>query len=463
MNISKDVQGFIRVVTASMVIALLAVSAPETVSCETQKKSSPADFYTELELFADVITTIQSDYVEEVKPKDLIYGALKGMLLSLDKHSQFMDPDLYNEMKIDTEGEFGGIGIEIGIKDDLLTVIAPIDSTPADRAGLKPNDKIVKIDEEPTRDITLAEAVKKLRGKAGTKVSLTILRDKEKELLEFTIMRDIIKLKNIKEAKVFEDNIGYIRLVEFRENSLRDFDAALTNLIKKGIDSLIIDLRNNPGGLLNSAVDITERFLAPGDMVVYTKGRIKSQNMEFKARYPRPFLEYPLVVMVNNGSASASEILAGALQDHKRAIIVGTKTFGKGSVQTVIPLRDGSAIRLTTSKYFTPLGRSIHGEGILPDVVIDEEEFKQEASSKDETEDVFEKIEKDRKVKEEKPQGEQEAKKEERKPTEKITDIQLLRALDIIKGIKIYKKFEEERPKSKNRAKPVEGITDARP
>ncbi|MBM3254633.1 MAG: PDZ domain-containing protein, partial [Candidatus Omnitrophica bacterium] len=243
------------------VVLLITVSAPPGINCQTKAKDFQGELYGELELFADVVTTIQSDYVEEVKPKDLIYGALKGMLSSLDKHSQFMDSDLYNEMKVETEGEFGGIGIEITIKDNLLTIITPMDGTPADKAGLKPNDKIIKIDGELTRDITLVEAVKKLRGKPGVRVQLTILREKEKKLLDFTITRDIIKLKSIKEAKVIEDNIGYVKLVEFRENTIKDFEGALKNLEKKGIDSLILDLRNNPGGLLNSAIDVAERFL----------------------------------------------------------------------------------------------------------------------------------------------------------------------------------------------------------
>ncbi len=428
------------------IVVFLGFLAPASINGQTGGKNFQEDLYGELELFADVITTVQSDYVDEVKPKDLIYGALKGMLSNLDKHSQFMDPELYNEMKIETEGEFGGIGIEITIKDNLLTVITPMDSTPAQKAGLKPNDKIVKIDGELTKDITLVEAVKKLRGKPGTKVQLTILRENEKKLLEFNLARDIIKLKSIKEAKVIEDSIGYIKLVEFRENTLKDFDNALKALEKNGINSLILDLRYNPGGLLNSAVDVSERFLKTGDMVVYTKGRIKNQNIEFKSRYAKPYLDYPLVVLVNAGSASGSEIVAGALQDNKRAIIVGTKTFGKGSVQTVIPLRDGSAIRLTTSKYFTPSGRSIHGEGIMPDVVVEEEELKDKESS-EEAQDVFERVKKEEESKVEKPEKDTETKKEEKKPAEKIKDAQLARAVDLIKGIRIYRTFEDKIPR----------------
>jgi carboxyl-terminal processing protease len=436
----------IRLYIWSLVIVVLTTVAPHNAESESRTANSQESLYEELELLADVITTVQSDYVEEVKPKDLIYGALRGMLAGLDKHSQFMNPELYNEMRVETEGEFGGIGIEISMKDNLLTIVTPMDGTPADRAGIKPNDKIVKIDGELTRDITLMEAVKKLRGKPGTKVVLTILREKEKQLLDFSLTRDIIKLKSIKEAKVFDDNIGYIKLVEFRENSVRDFDGAFKGLEKKGIDSLILDLRNNPGGLLNSAVELTERFLPKGEMVVYTKGRIKSQNIEFRSKYPRPFLDYPMVVLVNGGSASGSEIVAGALQDHKRAILVGAKTFGKGSVQTVIPLRDGSAMRLTTSKYFTPLGRSIHGEGVMPDVVVEEENHKKSEDLAEESPDIFEELKSEGKIDEgkEKLQKEEGIKKDIKKPSENLSDTQLMRAIDIMKGIKVYRAFGEK-------------------
>lgn len=442
MDILKRVLN-LNLLTYIFIAVFLIFLVPDGINCQTVGKNFQEDLYGELEIFADVIATVQSDYVDEVKPKDLIYGALKGMLSNLDKHSQFMDPELYNEMKIETEGEFGGIGIEITIKDNLLTIITPMDGTPAQKAGLKPNDKIVKIDGELTKDITLVEAVKKLRGKPGTKVQLTVLRENEKKLLEFSLTRDIIKLKSIKEAKLIGDKIGYIKLVEFRENTLKDFDSALKTLEKKGIDSLILDLRYNPGGLLNSAVDVSERFLKTGDMVVYTKGRIKNQNVEFKSRYAKPYLDYPLVVLVNAGSASGSEIVAGALQDNKRAIIVGTKTFGKGSVQTVIPLRDGSAIRLTTSKYFTPSGRSIHGEGIMPDVVVEEEEPKEKELSK-EPQDIFERVKKEEESKTEPPQKDIETKKEEEKSVEKIKDTQLARAVDIMNGIRVYRTFESK-------------------
>ncbi|MFH0771451.1 MAG: S41 family peptidase [Candidatus Omnitrophota bacterium] len=396
----------------------------ESVTQEVEKES---DIYRQLEIFSEVISIVRSEYVDEVKSKDLIYGAMKGMIQSLDKYSEFMDPESYNEMKVETEGEFGGIGIEIAIKDDLLTVIAPIEDTPAYKAGVKSGDKIVKINGEITRGITLLEAVKKLRGKPATQVSVTILREDEGKILDFDITRDLIKVKSIRDAKILEDGIGYVRLSVFQERSAKDLEDALVDLEKKGMNSLILDLRNDPGGLLNVAAEVAGKFLSLGEMVVYTKGRDKRQDMEFRANDKKPRTDYPLAVLVDQGSASGSEIVAGAVQDHKRGIIIGVKTFGKGSVQTVIPLPDGSAVRLTTSKYYTPSGRSIHGEGIMPDIVVE----RQQDKKKDEknTEEIFEKIDKS-------PKPEVETKER---------DNQLASAIDAIKTIKIYKTFIGEK------------------
>ena len=398
------------------------------ISFAEKNKDSGSNLYQELELFSDAVTIIRSDYVEEPESKKLIYGAMKGMLSSLDPYSQFMDPETYNEMKVETEGEFGGIGIEITIKDDLLTIISPIDDTPAYEAGLKAGDKIVKIDGEITRDLMLMEAVKKLRGKPGTNVDITVLRESEKKLLDFTITRSIIKIESIKKAEFIEDGIGYIRLVEFQEKTHKDLEENLRKLEENGMQGLILDLRNNPGGLLDSSVDVAEKFLEEGKDVVSTKGRVKNQNMVFKAKNRNKHLNYPMVVLINGGSASASEIVAGAIQDHKRGVIMGTKSFGKGSVQTVVPLSDGSAIRLTTSKYFTPNGRSIHGEGITPDIIVEREEYSKEGEKEDDV-DIFgtflgEKDDDLKKMMEEK---------------KKKYDNQILNAADVLKGILIYK------------------------
>lgn len=396
---------------------------------EKEKQQVKDDLYKELELFSDAVSIIRTDYVEDKKSKDLMYGALKGMLASLDPYSQFMDPDTYNEMKVETEGEFGGIGIEITIKDDLLTVITPIEDTPAYKAGLKPGDRIVKIDGGITKDLTLIEAVKKLRGKPGTDVNVIVLRESEKKLLEFTITRSIIKIESIKKAEFLEPGIGYVRLIEFQENTPRDLLDALTKLEAGNLKGLILDLRNNPGGLLDVAVDVAGKFLEEGKVVVSTKGRVENQNLEFKSKNKNNHLNYPIVVLINGGSASASEIVAGALQDYKRAILLGTKSFGKGSVQTVVPLSDGSAVRLTTSKYFTPNGRSIHGEGIMPDIVIEYQEVTKKDKEVDKDVEVFDKL-----LNEDKKTEQEKTIEKKRKEL----DNQLVSAIDVLKGVIIY-------------------------
>ncbi|MCM8782674.1 MAG: S41 family peptidase [Candidatus Omnitrophica bacterium] len=386
------------------------------------------DLYEQVELFANAVSLIRNDYVDEVNSKDLIYGALKGMLMSLDSHSQFLDPDAYKEMKVETKGKFGGLGIEITIKDGILTIISPIEGTPAFKAGLKPNDKIVKIDGKSTRDITLNEAVKRLRGEPGTTITLTILRENERRVLDFTITRGIIEIESIKEARILEDDIGYMRLVEFQENTPKDLLKKLQELKAKGMRSLIFDLRNNPGGLLDTSVKVAEIFLPAGQIVVSTKGRLKEQNAVYKAKYKKPYVDFPLLVLVNEGSASASEIVASAIKDSKRGIIIGTKTFGKGSVQTVIPLGDGSAVRLTTARYLTPNGQPIHNEGVMPDVIIPalqgSKRDRDEDVALEEKEGIFEKVE-----------GEEKGLKEA-KPIK--YDSQLERAVDLIKGLMAY-------------------------
>jgi len=394
-----------------------------------EKDNETDDLYKQLELFSDAVSLIRSDYVEEPGSKDLIYGAMTGMLSSLDPYSQFMDPEMYNEMRIETEGEFGGIGIEITIKDDLLTVITPIDDTPAYKVGLKAGDKIVKINGEITKDLTLMGAVKKLRGKPGTDVEVTVLRESEKKLLDFAITRSIIKIESIKKAEIIEQGIGYIRLSDFQEKTHRELEKSLRELEDKGMEGFILDLRNNPGGLLEAAIDTAGKFLEPDKIIVSTKGRVKNQNIMFKSRKKNKHLDYPMVVLINGGSASASEIVAGAIQDHKRGILIGTKSFGKGSVQTVVPLSDGSAVRLTTSKYFTPEGRSIHGEGIEPDIVVRYKELAKTESDEEDA-DIFDELLRPEEDDKEKIQAEKE--KQEK------YDNQILSAVDVLKGNIIY-------------------------
>jgi carboxyl-terminal processing protease len=385
--------------------------------------------YKELEIFADALAFVQAHYVDEVPPRDLIYGALAGLLGNLDPHSQFLTPEEYEDLMADTSGHFGGIGIEITLKDHLITIITPIEGTPAWEAGLQPNDRIVKINDTVLRDFTLNQAVKMLRGKPGTEVSLTVWREKEAKLLTFKIKRATIEIRDIKEARMLEQGIAYIKLVEFSEETPRHFDQALADLKSKGMNALILDLRNNPGGLLDQAVEVTERFVPKGEIIVSIRGRDPSQDEVFTSRSSSPYKDIPMVVLINDGSASGSEILAGCLKDHKRAILVGFRTFGKGSVQTVLPLRDGSALKLTTSRYYTPLGASIHDKGIAPDVVVPEELSAQDEGPEEEAalEEIFEGVQK-------KTDADALARLYQR-------DHALARAVDIIKGIKVYRQM----------------------
>jgi len=332
--------------------------------------SPSASTYDELKIFTEVLDIVQHSYVETPKSKELIYGAIKGMLNALDPHSSFLTPDEFKELQIETKGEFGGVGIEITIKDGWLTVVSPIEDTPAYKVGIKAGDKIIKINGKPTKDMSLTEAVKLIRGPKGTKVTLTIWRSEFTEPKDFEITRGIISIKSVK-AKTLEPGYGYVRLTSFQENTTAELKKALLKLEKQNspLKGIILDLRNNPGGLLDQAVKVADEFLNKG-LIVYTKGRLKGQQMRFNAhknKHPHP---YPIVVLVNGGTASAAEIVAGALQDHHRAFLIGQTTFGKGSVQTIIPLEDGSALRLTTALYYTPSGRCIQATGIEPDLAL---------------------------------------------------------------------------------------------
>jgi carboxyl-terminal processing protease len=350
--------------------ALLVVLTLSLGGSAVSKVTDNAATYEQLRLFTEVLNIVQNQYVDEVPPKDLIYNAIKGTLRGLDPHSSFLDPDSYREMQVETSGSFGGLGIEITLKDDILTVVAPIDGTPAYRAGLHTGDRILKIDGLATKDMQLADAVKRMRGKPGSKVTIGVLREGWSEPKDFEIVREQIRVQSVKTVELGE-GLEYLKLRQFQEQSPHDLEAALEKFAKSGMKALILDLRNNPGGLLTAAVEVSEKFIDDGKLVVYTEGRVRNQNMRFSAHAKRGYSQMPMVVMVNQGSASASEIVAGALQDWGRATIVGTQTFGKGSVQTIIPLSDGSGLRLTTAKYFTPKGRSIHGKGIAPDVVVE--------------------------------------------------------------------------------------------
>lgn len=421
---------------------LLAFFSLTNLAVSQIDQKTKDDLYSQIELYSYTLTTIQADYVEEMKAKDLIYGSLKGMLATLDPHSQFLDPEEYKELKTETEGKFGGLGIEISIRDGLLTIITPIEDTPAWKAGIKAGDRIVKIEDELTKDITLSDAVKKLRGKPGTDITITVLREEEFKILEFKLTREIIHIEDVKHTQILEDGIGYIRLTEFREDSAKAFRKALDELAEKGANSLIVDLRNNPGGLLNVAISITEEFLPAGETIVSTKGRRESQNTVTKSTNTRHLIEWPMVVLINEGSASGSEILAGALKDNKRAIILGTKSFGKGSVQSVIPLPDGSGLRLTTSKYFTPSGTSIHGIGIEPDIHVDFIEPGEEPV--DENEKKIDEIFNNVKMNETENKEDLKLSKKELEIHEKLlADNQVQSAISVLKGIRVYKKFND--------------------
>jgi carboxyl-terminal processing protease len=332
--------------------------------------ASPAA-YEHLKLFTEVLSIIQSQYVDELPPKEIIYGAIRGTLRGLDPHSSFLDPEMYREMQVETSGSFGGLGIEITLRDDALTVVAPIEGTPAYRAGIQPGDRIVKIEGMPTKDMQLADAVKRMRGKPGTKITISILREGWAEPRDFGITREQIRVQSVKTQEL-EPGIEYIRLRQFQEQTAADLDGILEKYGKHSkVEGLVLDLRNNPGGLLTASVDVAEKFLDSGKLIVYTEGRVRNQNMRFQGQNKKGHTDFPMVVLVNQGSASASEIVAGALQDWGRAVVIGTQTFGKGSVQTIIPLSDGSGLRLTTAKYFTPKGRTIHGKGLMPDIVVE--------------------------------------------------------------------------------------------
>ncbi|MBI1824675.1 MAG: S41 family peptidase [Nitrospirae bacterium] len=406
------------------------------------------DTYDELKTFSEVLSTVQKNYVEEVKSKDLVYGAIKGMLNTLDSHSSFMPPEAYKEMQVDTKGEFGGLGIQIGIKENKLTVISPIEGTPADLAGIKAGDVILKVDGQSSVNLSLQEAVEKMRGPKGSKVVLTILRENTPDPLTFTLVRDIIKIQSVK-SKMLDKGIGYIRVTQFQEHTSRDLDKALKKLKEDKMQSLILDLRNNPGGLLTSAIEISEAFLEPGKLVVFIKGR-DGKKEEYSSNGPANQENFPMIVLVNEGSASASEIVSGALQDWGRAVVVGVQTFGKGSVQTILPLSDGAGLRLTTAKYYTPKGRSIQNVGIEPDITVKPLPLKDakgtvmnrpilrekdlERHLKNETTKELEKEDSSTP-----PQSEESLPiLEEKKDQE---DIQLQKAIDLLKSWKIFKQL----------------------
>jgi len=432
MNKGKGMR-IAKIVMVVLVVFGLGISIGLSRSPKVSALSN--NVYEELKIFTDVLGLLQKEYVEETNSKDLVYGAIKGMLETLDPHSAFMPPSVYKEMQEESRGRFEGLGIEITVKEGILTVISPIEDTPAFRAGIQSGDQILKIDGELTKNLTLMDCVKRLRGPKGTKVTITIMREGFAKPREFTLTRDVIPIRSVR-YELMDKQYGYIRLSQFQEKTEGELEKAikaLENENKGGIRGLILDLRNNPGGLLDQAVKVSDLFIESG-LIVSMEGKREDQKMKFYAHSQGTITPYPLVVLVNGGSASGAEIVAGAIQDHGRGILVGTQTFGKGSVQTIFPMKDGSGLRLTTARYFTPSGRSIQAKGIIPDIIVKPslpEEEKAVQPPKPPSEKDLERHLIDTKEKEK-------VKKEEMKE-KKPNDPQLERAVELLKSWEIFK------------------------
>ncbi len=418
-------------------LVLIAFCASLGAVGQSASANEDSDYQT-LELFTDVLSIIRKSYVEEVDLTELVYGAIRGMLVTLDPHSSFLSPEMYQEMKDDTHGEFGGLGIEITIKDDVLTIVSPIEDTPAFKAGLKAGDQIIRIDDRPTKDMEIMEAVRLMRGPKGQPIDLTIWREGFEKPKLYTIFRDIIQLQSVK-SRILQTGYGYVRLAQFQARTAADLQAQLAGLQKTNqqpLKGLILDLRNNPGGLLDQAVAVSDLFLSEG-LIVYTEGREEGSQLRFNAQEQGTEQNYPLVVLINGGSASASEIVAGALHDHDRAVILGERSFGKGSVQTVIPLGDQSGLRLTTARYFTPSGISIQARGITPDIVVPQLTINGENNGRTLREkDLENHFQPPSAASPDEPADEAQS----QLTNEDKKDYQLLRALDLLKGLEILKR-----------------------
>jgi len=410
--------------------------------------------YEGLKIFSDVIDIVQRDYVDEVDPKKLIEDAIQGMVSSLDPHSSLLTPEAFKELQIDTQGEFTGIGIHVTMRNNLVTVISPIEGTPAYEAGIKAGDRIIKVDGTPTDNLT--DAVKRMRGPKGTPVKVTVVREGEPKPIDFELVRDVIPIHSVK-ATMLQPGYGYVWVTHFRENTYDDLVAALEKMEKANppLQGLVMDLRDNPGGVLNQAIDICDLFLDDG-LIMTSKGRLQRHTKEYRATRRTPSRTYPIVVLINGGSASASEIVAGALQDRKRALILGTTSFGKGSVQAIENLRDGYAIKLTIARYYTPSGRSIQAKGVEPDIVVPHSIITEEEPDKDR---LFKEKDLANHLDAEGATGEKQKEKgdknEEKKETPKggkshlspldakqlVKDNQVRRALDILVGYELFKKL----------------------
>jgi carboxyl-terminal processing protease len=426
-------------------IFLLSITALTMVKAQENGVSEDiSELFGDIQLFSDSISLIRAEYVRQVDMKDLVYGAVSGMMSKLDKYSKFLTPEEFRDITEETKGEFGGIGVEIGIRKGVLTVLGVMDNTPAERAGIKDGDLIVNIDGESTKDLGLEDSVQKMRGERGEKLNLKVYRPDKEELIPVEIKRDIIQVESIEEARIIEEEIGYLRISEFQERTARDLKRTIKGLRKDGAGSIILDLRNNPGGLLESAVDVADLFLNDGALVVYTEGRDKQDRTDFRSSQAPSFEELDIVVLINQASASAAEILAGALRDNHMALLVGETTYGKGSVQTVIPLVDGSGLRLTTAAYYTPSGDNLMDKGIEPDVRV--KVYRKLASEKEHKRDfrdiIFSKVENIEKTDSRDDPGQNKTGEKNRS-----VDLQLEAAVDILKGAKIFCKYKFEKIK----------------
>lgn len=405
--------------------------------------------FDELRTFTEIFGRIKQDYVEPVSDKKLLEDAIRGMLSGLDPHSAYLASEEYKELQEGTTGQFGGLGIEVGMENGFVKVVSPIDDTPAQRAGLKSGDLIVRLDDKPVKGMTLADAVKTMRGEPGTDIVLTVIREGEEAPLKFTLTRDIIKVKSVKN-KLLEKDYGYLRISSFQSATGQNLVDAVEELKKENerpLKGVVLDLRNNPGGVLNAAVEVSDAFLNSG-LIVFTEGRIKNSEMRFNATQGDVINGAPIVVLINGGSASASEIVAGALQDQKRAVIMGEKSFGKGSVQTILPTSNNAAVKLTTARYFTPSGRSIQAEGIEPDVKLARvklenlEKAKVESIKEADLSHHLANGNKNKPVKEDKKEEKDDVETSEKETEDKaaIVDYPLNEALNLLKGIGILRK-----------------------
>ncbi len=399
----------------------------------------------ELRSFTEVFSRIKTDYVEPVEDKKLLEDAVQGMLAGLDPHSAYLDADSFKDMRVETEGQFGGLGIEVTMENGFVKVVSPIEDTPAARGGVKPGDLIIRLDDKAVKGLTLTEAVRLMRGKPGSDITLTIVREGATKPLKITLTRAVIKIQSVK-SRMLESGFGYVRVTQFQAGTDRGLAEALKKLEtenKGTLRGMILDLRNNPGGVLNSAVGVSDAFLDKG-LIVYTEGRVADSKMKLSATPGDLLSGAPMVVLINGGSASASEIVAGALQDHKRAVIMGTKSFGKGSVQTIIPVSNGAALKITTARYYTPSGRSIQASGIVPDIVTEEARItKSEAADRLREADLARHLENGDEIAKPKEEPKKEDKKDDKKKDETgkpaVEDYQLQEALNLLKGISFFK------------------------